>query len=242
MAHYSKAPITEALIDLRVQLPPGASLANLEKVCTNEAERYPDKRKQFSFSAQVQGGQKVSANAAQQELGWLIHSHDKKHVCQVQLTGFTFSRLAPYDRWESLRTEAQRLWRLYKEVTSPIAVTRVAVRYINRLDLPLPLRDFKDYLQTVPEVSPAMPQGLSGFFMQLQVPQADLPGMLILTEALIPPPSKSVVSVVLDIDLYRDQDLPQKEDDIWDLLEQLHVRKNEIFEGCITDRTREIIR
>jgi len=44
----------------------------------------------------------------------------------------------------------------------------------------------------------------------------------------------------LDIDLGREIELPDTEV-AWDVLEQLHTRTNQVFEACITDRTRELI-
>ncbi|MDR4483723.1 MAG: TIGR04255 family protein [Nitrospirales bacterium] len=111
-------------------------------------------------------------------------------------------------------------------------------RYINKLDLPLPLHDFKDYLRTVPEISPDMTQGLSGYFMQLQLPQVDLEAILVLNQTLIPPPEPSVVSVVLDFDLFCKDNVPSKDQDIWNRFEVLRTRKNKVFEACITDKTR----
>jgi uncharacterized protein (TIGR04255 family) len=115
------------------------------------------------------------------------------------------------------------------------------VRYVNRLDLPLPLKDFKDYLKIVPEVGPDLPQGLSGFLMQVHIPILEMQGTAIVTETLIPPSRLDVVSVVLDITLARNHDLPLDDAAIWELFEDLRKHKNAVFEGCITDRTREMI-
>jgi uncharacterized protein (TIGR04255 family) len=52
-------------------------------------------------------------------------------------------------------------------------ITRLVVRYINKIDIPLPVGDLKEYLRTFPEVSSDLPQGLSGYFLQLQIPQED---------------------------------------------------------------------
>jgi uncharacterized protein (TIGR04255 family) len=96
-------------------------------------------------------------------------------------------------------TEARRLWDLYRSVARPSKLIRLAVRYINRIDIPLPLNDFKDYLRTVPEVSPALPQGLTGYFMHLEIPLADIKSLALINETIIEPASQNVVSVVLDI-------------------------------------------
>src|SRR5262249_10954306 len=121
-------------------------------------------------------------------------------------------------------------------------IERVAVRYINRLDLPGDRVELKDYLRTAPELSPDLVQGLVGFFMQLNIPHTDIKCTSLLNEITVEAPEPGVVSVVLDIDLFRTEDLPQAEQDLWSLFETLHERKNEIFEACITDRTRELIK
>jgi uncharacterized protein (TIGR04255 family) len=126
-------------------------------------------------------------------------------------------------------------------VAQPEVVTRIGVRYINRLDLPLQNLDFKHYLRTVPEVSPDLPQALSGYFMQLQIPQEDLKATLFINQTLVPPPGPNLVSVLLDLDFFRAVEVPQEEAAIWDYLEKLKVRKNVVFEACITDQTRELI-
>jgi uncharacterized protein (TIGR04255 family) len=116
------------------------------------------------------------------------------------------------------------------------------VRYINRLDLPLPLEDFKDYLRTVPEVSSDLPQGLSGLLMQLAIPQEDIGALLLLNEALLPSPDPDTVSILLDIDLFRELETSIDEEELWRTLDQFRVRKNYVFEACITERTKELIR
>lgn len=141
-----------------------------------------------------------------------------------------------------LRDEARRLWDIYQTATNSETIIQVAVRYINRLDLPLPFNDFKEYLLTIPEISPKISQGLSDYLMQLQIPQEDIRAMLVLTEALIPPLNHDVVSVVLDIGLSSNVTFSGKMDEHWSLLETFRIRKNEIFEGCITDKTRELLK
>ena len=49
-------------------------------------------------------------------------------------------------------------------------VVRMAVRYINRLDLPGPGVDLKEYLKTWPEASADLAQPLASFLMQLDDP------------------------------------------------------------------------
>ncbi len=239
--HYSHAPLTEAIIDLRTELSEEVTLATILDIHSNIKTDYPNRQEIMIFQSQMVVGASLGSTISQNQVGYIFSSSDQKQIFQSRLDGFTFSRLAPYDRWETFRDEAQRLWKIYQSTINPKRIIRLALRYINRLDLPFPFEDFKDYLRTVPEVSSDLPQGLSGYFMQLQIPQEDLRSQLILNQAIIPPPSPDVVSILLDIELVRDIDLPDDDSALWYILEQLHTCIDQVFEACITDRTRELI-
>lgn len=241
---YSRAPITEAIIDLRVEKAEGLTLAQLERCHEGEEKAYPSKGNVNLATAQLSLGGQVesfSHSAGTSQIGYLFKSADGKQIFQVHFEGFTVNWLAPYPGWEALRDEARRLWNAYRERTQPRKVTRIAVRFINRFDFPGPAIEMKDYLLTSPEVSPRLPQQLAGFLMQLSIPQPEIKAMLLVSETAVPAPAPDISSIVLDIDLYRTDDLPVDESAIWNLFEDLRRRKNEIFEACITDKTRELI-
>lgn len=238
--HYRNPPITEAIIDLRVELPPETGLTELNKTHGGQETTYPTVEQLHAAFGQMQIGPRVSATAGSQHIGYLFRSEDGKQIYQARLDGFTMSRLAPYENWNALRDEARRLWDIYRSVVNPAKVVRLAVRYINRVDIPLPLKDFKDYLRTVPEVSPDLPQGLRGYFMQLAIPLQDIGSDALINETVIEPASQDVVSVALDIDIFRSADMPTTEEGIWGFFEELRFRKNQVFEACVTDKAREL--
>ncbi len=225
---YKQAPITEALLDLRVANAHLLSIPQFRQELSSLANDYPTQKEILDFTRQT-------------PLGLLMASADGKQVFQARQDGMTFSRLAPYGRWQIFRDEARRLWTLYRELTNPQQLLRVTVRYINRLDLPSAFVDLKEYLRTSPEISPALTQELSGYFMQLQLPQHDLKALLVLNQATVPSPSPEQASLLLDIELSRDIDLVNDEVFLWDYLEQLRLRKNQIFNGCLTEKMKELI-
>jgi uncharacterized protein (TIGR04255 family) len=250
--HYSRAPITEAIIDLRIVPTQDISVENLVPIREMVADRYPIQEEehvqyqQMSFIGtdllQTEGGHQLS--------GFRFVSEDKREIFYARLDGFAFSTRAPYDRWESFREEARSLWNLYRSVTMPEGVTRTAMRYINRIDIPNAATGIRleDYLRTYPEFSVDFPEDnvMNNFFMQLQLWQQDLGCWLIINEAPEVSPEEGTLSVRLDLDLFREQyEEPWPVDDdtmVWEFLERLHDRKNEIFEASITNRTRRLIR
>jgi len=205
-------------------------------------DEYPNVEQQLQVQSSLglQANAIVQVGATQQRIGYVCRSQDGLRIFQATTNGFTFNRLRPYDSWNLFRDEARRLWGIYRAVCKPITVTRVALRYINRLELPSTLKDFKEYLRTVPEVPSELDTGLGGFFVQLQIPQADLDGTLIVSETLAPQTDPTTVPVIVDFDLFRQHDWQSDDEDVWRYLEQLRVRKNVAFEASITDAARKL--
>ncbi len=240
-AHYDRAPIAEALIDIQVELPDGVGLTDLEGIHRRLRTDYPNRRNLMTVESEISTVAGISASASQHQVGYAFVSQNTKQIVQYRLNGFAFSRLAPYDRWETFSGEAKRLWSQYRRIAKPERITRVAVKYTNRLELPRPPGDFRDYLRTLPDVSTALPQAVSGFFMRLQIPLVDISCMLVLTEAMLPEQSDESVPILLDIDIFRTYDVPYDDESLWAFLEALRLRKNQVFEGCITERVKELI-
>ncbi len=243
--HYSRAPIKEAIIDLRVALPEGFFLEKLKDIYPYISDNFPTVEPFYQGIGAItyQPGATFQIDASEKQTGFWFRSEDNLQTFQATLEGFTFNRLAPYNSWEEFSNTARNLWQIYKEICQPVHVTRAAISYINQINIPASeLMDLKEYLSTIPEVSPHLPQkALQSFFMQLQIPQQDLDCMLVINEAIAPPTNPEIVTVILDLDLFRHQLWESNDEDIWRFLERLRMRKNEVFEASITDRTRRLI-
>lgn len=248
-AHYSKAPITEAVIDLRVTQRQDFSIEDFAPIREAIADCYPREESLYSGQVNIPVGEAVQVETFHQQTGFRFIEQDGRQIFQARMDGFAFSVLAPYDRWESFRDEAHRLWILYKSATKPENITRVAVRYINRIDIPtadaFTVR-LEDYLRTYPEIPSGWPRkDLWTFFVQLQILQEDLRCMLVVNQGTTQSPNLETTSILLDFDLFREEyEEPWQADDdavVWEFLEQLHDRNNEYFERSITDKTRGLI-
>jgi uncharacterized protein (TIGR04255 family) len=241
---FPNAPISETLLDIRLDAARAPAFAELDRFVQAVRADYPHAKKVGEIRAELRadvGGAEMpqfTQTASAEPFGYQCVSEDRKQIVQPRVSGFVFSRLRPYDRWATFRAEARRLFQMYTAEFGVRTVQRVAVRTINRLDIPGPPVDFKEWIRTGPEVSPALPQGLANFFMQLHQPYEDVKAHCIINETLVPPEVADTVAVVLDIDLFRADEIPQEPDQLWALLDELRNKKNEIFLGCITDKMR----
>lgn len=235
---YENAPITEALIDIRVELLPTSKLPILEGLHGLVSGQYPDKQQRLYVQGEFSFG---AASSQAHPIGFTFRTKDGKQIFQARLDGFTFSRLRPYGNWAELRDQAKELWHLYRTAIGAPKIVRVAVRYINQINIINQDRiDYKDYFLTSPEVSPTLPQELAGFFMQLRIPQPEFGGMLILTQSAGVPASPEQHAVILDIDMIKEDPQFSSDDEVWCMLDKLRSKKNEFFEGCITDKARAL--
>lgn len=239
--HLANAPITEALIDIRVKLPSNFDVKEIEAIHESIKEQYPVKKEQrkseFRFEIGKEEAQ-VETSKNPKISGYRFETSDGKQILQMRLDGFTFSRLKPYNDWEKLLNEARRLWELYKDITRPELITRVAVRYINNLNIPMPIIDFGDYLTAPPVVPAGLPQGVSSFLNRVVVYEPARGAHAIITQAL-EQFSPEVAPIILDIDVFKNQPKGIDEKDAWDTLEHLRNFKNDIFFKSITLRLRE---
>lgn len=244
---YAKPPIAEAILDVRIAPADASRLPALLEAMTALAADYPNFEtvSVASGSIQLAGaepvGPAVQANFTQHQLGFRRSSGDGKTKFNMQLDGFSFFRLAPYTQWREIAPEAQRVWSKYREAITPNHIVRVAVRYINKIEIPAPAEQLSDYLNLLPKLPPGLgPQSPSEFVTRFVLKQADIDASLILHEAVTEPLESDRTVVILDVDVFREVSVPQTDADLWAYFEALRARKNKIFEACITDRCRAL--
>jgi uncharacterized protein (TIGR04255 family) len=253
--HYPHAPITEALIDFRVQYANAdITLERLKGFGGLIRKEYPFMAARNIVQAEVQfdvNRPNAAASSSAKIFGYIFHSEDRKQAVQVRLDGFTFTRFMPYENWWNLKAEALRLWTLFVSEFSPRIVNRVALRYVNQIHLPLKdgTLTFNHYLRAFPKIGDEdddVKEMVEQVFMGLVLPQDDLQARLILTEWLLPAQSPSPadsVGVILDLDLAQESaSFNAESTEIWALLDRFRERKNRYFESAITEATRELFR
>lgn len=248
--HYSKAPIIEAVIDFRVTPNEDFTYENLTAFPKAIKKEYPKSEILFERTLELTSDGKIKDQSKTKSIGYRITSRDEKYKTTPQLAGFSLSVFPPYDRWEPFRDEAKRLWEIYREIAKPTCITRAAVRYINRIDIPIPPKpqtvEQEDYFKTYPHISEGYSfKDIGDLFMRIAIAQEDIDALLIFHETRVSPKSQQeAISIMLDFDLFSVRKNPWAIDDdsVWEYLELLHDRKNVIFEETITDATRELLR
>jgi uncharacterized protein (TIGR04255 family) len=242
--HYRNAPITEALIDLQVEFINVPPQSRFVEVAQALSDQFPTSSvmRQFEMNigdVEADGRPMVKSDA---EVGMRLTSSGQDRILQIQQRGFTYSHLPPYTQWASFCAEAKELWARFVQEFAPIAVTRAAVRYINRIVVPANAAKFDEYFTLYPKVPEGITDPLTGCFVQMVLPQPNVAeqAAAVINFALEPAQAPGSLSFLLDFDLFSTCRLPPDSDDVWAMLERLRTRKNELFEASITDVTRDL--
>lgn len=239
---FSRAPIVEAVIDLRakptVNWEPDSLKAQLKELLPD----YPHVQTKRTYQSEFKAAEGKPPEQKLIDLGWsglMLKSQDRLQVLQFQKEGFAFSRLPPYQDWASFSTEALRLWDVYVKTMKPEAIQRIGVRFIDRMLFPADGFKLKNYI--VESQQPLESVGLisCGFLYRdtLAVPETGYNVTLIRT---IQPPEGTppTLPVILDVDVFTTS--PSELDGalVRHKLQEIRWLKNKIFFSSITETTK----
>lgn len=248
--NYSRPPVGEALIDIKIDPLSPENLPLLEALHAQLSEDYPTKktRHRYTSTIAVEAGAFVTTPAASGPLGYWFESADNRRIVQARLDGFTYNNIKPvttdqWAGWPAMRAEAKNAWDVYLNAVNPIAITQFAVRYINRIVIPLSPIELYDYFSVPPRVPPDLPyQDMLDFSSSVTIDIPEHKAIAVLRHAPAKEQSPGKVTVMLDIAVIRAHRTPVNDFPIWETLDQLRELKNKIFEASLLPKAKELFR
>lgn len=238
---YRAAPIIDAIIELRFEDALGD--VDRERVSKKLAERYPlaEEGTQHEILVNVQPTG-VTIQTPVQERLTKRRGIDKPHIVQIGNHVFDVGTGAPYTCWQDLFDRFVNDWATAKRVWKYRRIQRIGVRYVNRIDLgpnEKNLIDYERYLNlriSLPETFPPT----SAYDLGFQSTIEDIKCGVTVRSGTAPQAVPGKASFTLDIDVWRQVDVPQKDADVIELLGGMRKAKNELFETFITPEARDL--
>jgi uncharacterized protein (TIGR04255 family) len=234
--HLPHAPIREAVIDIAATT--NSTFEAVQRLAERLEGRFSSRvdlwQNSIGFSFDQHGHS--STTTARNRLG--VRLDASPHVLQIRTNGLTFSRLAPYEDWAQISSQAKEWWTAYSDCLNVVEVTKVAVRYVNSMPIPQPYQDFGCYLTCPPKIPTALPQTVGGFLHQTTIVDGSVERLARVTQALEPSPNPTgPLTILLDIDVSQQKSFGAKDPAIWQVLDGLRDFKNNIFFEYITETT-----
>lgn len=234
---YLNAPIREAVLDIRVSGLDNKNFEDFDNLYNSIKEDFPNKRRMNTLQASISIDNNANDEIVSNFQGVIFSTEKQNRQVQFRRDGFTYNFLAPYTNWNELKTESQRLWNLYLNKFPEIKIERMALRYINRIAVPIPFNNIEEFVVNTPPIPKVLPQVYKSFFSQIEVP-CDDNGCTTLINTTIETPSSKEVPIILDIDVFK----LVEENFNFDDFDYIRNVKNSIFESCITDKTRKLFK
>lgn len=236
--HLPHAPIAEAVIDIRtrptIELEEKSLKAQLEGKLINYD--FVDSQQLIENQIHFELGKQPSQTI--QWKGLKYQSKDKKQITQFNNDGFVFSRLEPYPNWKELYDESMRLWQTYFELAKPVVISRLGLRFINRIQLPADNIELEDYLNRSPQPPKGLDLPFSYFFHQdtLMTPD-DAYRANIFTTVQPNQAPKQGEALIIDIDVFTTKEFELNNVMLEKSLLEMQWLKNKIFFGSVTEKT-----
>lgn len=242
---FARAPIVEAILDLRVEFTHAIEPQSLAECFL---ATHPHREEMLGGTAQLRLSKAGwEHNSTHGLIGYRFWSSaERNRLAQARLNGFTVNHLRPYQKWNALSTDGKALWRRYVECCDPRAITRVALRYVNRIVVPSN-EDLADYLNIGVRLAGKLEQCTSseerGYQLQLSYKNEQRNAQAIVRSYSEQPITRDEESVhILDVDVFRVGSFAPDGDEVWDILDDLRHVKNDLFFAATTDKAKETFR
>lgn len=237
--HLTHAPITEAVIEIRARaMVPWEEKEILPQIKDRLAD-YPEVQPVRGYRGAFEF-QPDESSSRVEDLGWKgirAYSADKKQIAQFHRDLFSFSRLAPYNDWNHLQTEAHRLWDFHQELAQPAEMQRLGVRFINQLPVPTEDLQLENYFTEAPKC----PKGLeelpfSGFLHRESFVVSGTPYGITVTRTIQTPgkDEPARIQLILDVDVFTLNPATPSEESLLTHLGEMRWLKNKVFFGSFT--------
>lgn len=232
-------PITEAIILLSFKTE--LEISVLESFVNSEFCKNGNCKIDQIHKVEIKTGAAVENRfqSSRNHDGFSIKFDDEnKNVLRIQRTHLSFHFFNKYVKWDNMLSEFQSIWKEFSSMIQVLEINRVALRYINQISVPNELPNgIQDVVNLLPLVPADVSDTLEGFFMQLNIPgnAENLKGVV--TETILPADSsRPLPSILLDINVIQSENL-NNEVALFNAFNALRKFKNQIFFGCITERT-----
>lgn len=237
---YPAPPIIDSVIELRFQVPIAAR--EFEKAAKRLALDYAHHEvgEEAEVEVRVTSGE-ITPSLKDPRRVHTLSSEDQASRVRFDPYKIFWSRLPPYEGWDPLEERLFRdLANFPKKLGFP-SISRVGVRFRNRLDVPVNdagVASYEDYIAVNIEL-PDIFDPHDGYVWKVVKHFKDRPLSATVNSGIIAPEIPKTVAILLDIDVYMQRELPSSLDELKGALATMRDLKNEIFEICVTDKARE---
>ena len=246
---YRNPPIEEALCEFHFAPGPEWDFAVSGKLHIKLATQYtgkPQEQKSLEADVNMKAGKPPKVKHRERLARVRLVTADGKRMVSVGHDVMSVHMLRPYQDpnrpdkhgWDEFLPRISEALDAYWEVAEPTKISRIGVRYINKIVIPQKRARLQDYLRlTLPRVS-GLPQSVGNFLVRVEYVYPDNV-RLGLTQGLAPSAPEGL-SLLVDLDVvWQHHEGIDKAAGIHKLVKLRDLERN-AFDALITDKARDL--
>lgn len=171
---YVNPPLTEIICDFRFKVKNEDDLTVHGQLYDKLSKKYPIKEDMQTGGVELDVFMKDLQRIMMARLyGMQFKSEDNKEFIRVSPDFISLHRLPPYSSWESFLPAIENMFYSFKNVVNPLGLKNVALRYIDKIDIPSISFDLKEYFLIYPYSSDEISKEIGHFSVNLDIPYFD---------------------------------------------------------------------
>jgi uncharacterized protein (TIGR04255 family) len=172
----------------------------------------------------------------------LLFSENRNIFVQLGPRLIAINSVKPYPSWAGFKPKIEKAFDSLSNIIEVKGLQRIGLRYINRIEISGFHLKLEDYFQFYLFLGPQLPQELASFIAGGEFNFANGRDRCRVQLGSIPVSITDSFSVHLDIDYFLFQEKGVKMGEAIEWVDKAHDRVEEVFEGCINDRLREMFK
>ena len=164
---------------------------------------------------------------------------DEKRLVQIGQNLLTVNHLKPYDSWEQFLPFIQEGFKAYCEIAKPKGLRYLAIRYINRIEIPASNTNLKGLFRIRPYIPSDLPQGIEAFLLGVNLPYEDVKDTVRIQIGSVNPDSPEMLVFILEISYIFAEPREISLEDVLRRVDKAHKYVENVFESCLTDELKQ---
>lgn len=234
---YANPPVVEALCEVYFadsrwdDTVPGRFFDRVQSMGFSEKE--PVQR----HEAQVHlGAPSGPTPVVRQDTRMRFRSADRARVVQIESDLVVVNQLRPYPTFADWSPSVLAVARTFAELVEAAGVSRIGLRYINRINLPGSRVNLREWFMVAPQIPSAWEDTSGSFLIRVERKVAENLGLILTFGSA--PSAAGESSFMLDLYAVHTLQAPASVESLPPLLEDAHACIEDAFEGSITESLR----
>jgi uncharacterized protein (TIGR04255 family) len=236
---YANPPIVEAVCEFRLTPETRWDLTVPGLLYEKLKESFPQKEQRIIQEVELAQGSEGLQQQIRTSERIMFFTSDRKMLVQVGTRLLVVNALKPYPHWEGFKPRIEMAWKSLQATIEVHGLERIGLRYINHIELPAQGVKLSEYFEFYPFVGQRLPQQVVSFIAGVEFSYADgRDHCRVQLTPILGSVGKHLLMLDLDYFVARPRSVEVAK--VIDWIEEAHNRVEEIFEGCITEKLREM--